>query len=46
MGRSRLPIVAEIHVQFAWANQLCRDDEVLRAIVLFSMNMFSNICAL
>ncbi|WWC65719.1 uncharacterized protein I303_108341 [Kwoniella dejecticola CBS 10117] len=28
---------------FAWANELCRDDDVLRSITLFSMNLFSNI---
>ncbi|OCF77942.1 MFS transporter, ACS family, pantothenate transporter [Kwoniella mangroviensis CBS 8886] len=28
---------------FAWANEMCRDDDVLRSITLFSMNLFSNI---
>ena len=31
---------------FAWANTLCRDDEILRAVTLASMNMFSNIWVL
>jgi ACS family pantothenate transporter-like MFS transporter len=28
---------------FAWANQLCRDDEALRSITLAGMNLFSNL---
>nr|ODN91138.1 MFS transporter, ACS family, pantothenate transporter [Cryptococcus depauperatus CBS 7841] len=28
---------------FAWANELCRDDDVVRSVTLFSMNLFSNI---
>ncbi|OCF37148.1 MFS transporter, ACS family, pantothenate transporter [Kwoniella heveanensis BCC8398] len=28
---------------FAWANEMCRDDDVLRSITLFSMNLFSNL---
>jgi ACS family pantothenate transporter-like MFS transporter len=31
---------------FAWANSLTRDDEMLRSLTLFSMNLFSNIWAL
>ncbi|KAK8849531.1 hypothetical protein IAR55_004865 [Kwoniella newhampshirensis] len=31
---------------FAWANEMCRDDEVLRSLTLFSMNLFSNVWAL
>ncbi|KAK4686085.1 MFS transporter, ACS family, pantothenate transporter, partial [Tremellales sp. Uapishka_1] len=31
---------------FAWANSLCRDDEILRAVTLASMNLFSNIWSL
>ncbi|KAL7420600.1 hypothetical protein Q5752_004551 [Cryptotrichosporon argae] len=33
-------------INFAWANTMCRDDEVLRAITLSSMNLFSNVWAL
>lgn len=28
---------------FAWANSLTRDDEMLRSVTLFSMNLFSNL---
>jgi ACS family pantothenate transporter-like MFS transporter len=28
---------------FAWANSLTREDEMMRSITLFSMNLFSNI---
>lgn len=28
---------------FAWANSLTREDEMLRSLTLFSMNLFSNI---
>lgn len=28
---------------FAWANSLTRDDDMLRSMTLFSMNMFSNL---
>lgn len=31
---------------FAWANVLTREDEMLRSVTLFSMNLFSNIWAL
>ena len=30
---------------FAWANQACEEDDQLRAIVIASMNMFSNVLA-
>ncbi len=29
---------------FAWANSMCRDDEVLRSYTVFGMNLFSNLC--
>lgn len=31
---------------FAWANVLTREDEMLRSMTLFSMNLFSNLWAL
>lgn len=31
---------------FAWANVLTREDEMLRSVTLFSMNLFSNCWAL
>ena len=30
--------------QFAWANSMTRDDDVLRSFTVFSMNLFSNLC--
>lgn len=31
---------------FAWANSLTREDEMLRSVTLFSMNLWSNVWAL
>lgn len=28
---------------FAWANTMCQDDDILRAVTLYSMNLFSNV---
>ncbi|EAL20823.1 hypothetical protein CNBE1850 [Cryptococcus deneoformans B-3501A] len=28
---------------FAWANEMCRDDDVVRSLTLFSMNLFSSV---
>lgn len=30
--------------KFAWANTLCGDDDVLRAVTLYSMQVFSQLC--